>query len=98
MKVIIKAIIYLMFINPIIQMGATTKTPTPLPNRFSPAISRNVGISPQNCVTFSFDPFAILLKDFNAIPSASPKLLNLNQDYPLKKRGFSGQILIKLRS
>ena len=29
MKVIIKAIIYLMFINPIIQMGARTKTPTP---------------------------------------------------------------------
>ena len=68
------------------------------PINFSPAISRNVGSSPQNCVTFSFDPFAILLKDFNAIPSASPKLLNLNQDYPLKKRGFSGQILIKLRS
>ena len=32
-----------------------------------------------------------------AIPSASPKLLNLNQEHPTKKIGFSGQILIKLR-
>ena len=55
---------------------------------FSPAISRNVGISPQNCVIFSFEPFAILLKDFNAVPSASPKLLNLNQDHPSKKGFF----------
>ena len=55
---------------------------------FSPAISRNVGISPQNCVIFSFDPFAILLKDFNAVPSASPKLLNLNRDHPSKKGFF----------
>ena len=29
--------------------------------------------------------------------SASPKLLNLNQDHPSKKSGFSSQTVIKLR-
>ena len=43
----------------------------------------------------SFSPFATLVQNFKFAPSASPKLLNLNQD--LKKSNFSGQILIKLR-
>ena len=30
---------------------------------------------------FSFNPFTALVKNFKVIPSASPKLLNLNQDY-----------------
>ena len=33
--------------------------------------------------TFSFNPFATFALNFKAIPSASPKLLNLNQWHPL---------------
>ena len=32
-----------------------------LPTMFSPVTSTNVGISPQNFVTFSFNPFATLV-------------------------------------
>ena len=42
------------------------------PTSFSPVTSTNVGISPQNFLTFS----------------ANPKLLNLNQDHSSKKRFF----------
>ena len=54
----------------------------------------NVSISPKDFLTFSFSLFTTLVQNFNTIPSASPKLLNLNQE---QKKGFSGQILIKLR-
>ena len=37
-------------------------------------------------MTFNFSPFATLVQNFKFVPSASPKLLNLNQDHPLKKR------------
>ena len=66
-----------------------------LPTSFSPVTSTNVRFGPQNFLTFSFNPFATLVQNFKFAPSASPKLLNLNQD--LKKSNFSGQILIKLR-
>ena len=36
-------------------------TPTPIPNSFSPVTSRNIGISPKNFLTFSFNPFAMLV-------------------------------------
>ena len=36
--------------------------------------STNVGIDPQNFLTFSFNPFATLVKHFKAIPSASHQL------------------------
>ena len=39
-------------------------------------------------MTFSFNLFATLVKISKAVPSASPKLLNLNQDYPSKKWFF----------
>ena len=61
------------------------------PTSFSPVTCTNVGLSPQNVLTFSFNPFATMV-----IPSASPKLLNLNQDHSSKKSRFSGQILTKL--
>ena len=48
----------------------------------------NVGISPQNVLTFTFNPFGTLVQNFKAIPSASPKLLNLNQDHTSKKLVF----------
>ena len=51
-----------------------------LPAIFSPITPRNIGISPQNFLTFNFNHFAMLVQYLKAIPSASPKSLNLNQD------------------
>ena len=62
-------------------VGVGTKMP---PTRFSPVTSTNVGFVPQNFLTFSFNPFVTLVQNFRFVPSASPKLLNLNQDYPSK--------------
>ena len=61
--------------------GAGAKKP---PISFSLITSTNIGISSQNLLTFSFNPFATLLLNFKAIPSVSPKLLNLNQEHPSK--------------
>ena len=58
------------------------------PTSFSPVTSTNVGTRPQNFLTFSFDPFDKLVSNFKFVPSASPKLLNLNQDQPSKKCFF----------
>ena len=71
-------------INPI-QDGGEAKRP---PASFSPVTSTNVGFSPQNFLTFSFNSFATLVQNIKFVPSASPKLLNLNQDHPLKKAIF----------
>ena len=51
---------------------------------FSPATSTNVGVRPQNflTLTFSFNPFGTLARNFKFVPSVSPNLLNLNQDHP----------------
>ena len=57
----------------------------PLPTSFSHATSTNVAISPQNFLTFTFNHFFKLVWNFKFIPSASPKLLNLNQDHSSKK-------------
>ena len=51
-------------------------------------ISTNIEISPQNFLTFIFNPFVILVQHFKGIPSVSPKLLNLNQEHPSKKWFF----------
>ena len=40
---------------------------------------------PQKFLTFSFNSFAKLALNFKAMPSASPKLLNLDQEHPSKK-------------
>ena len=55
---------------------------------FSPVTSTNVGFGPQNLLTFSFNLFATLVQNFKFVPSASPKLFNLNQDHPSKKAIF----------
>ena len=55
---------------------------------FSSVTSTNVGTNPKNLLTFSLNPFATLVQNVKFIPSASPKLLNLNQDHPSKKRFF----------
>ena len=65
--------------------GGRAKSP---PTTFSPVTSINVGFSPQNFLTFSFDPFATLVQNFKFLPSDSPKLLNLNEDLPSKKAIF----------
>ena len=65
--------------------GAGQKGP---PTSFLPVTSTNVGIVPYNFLTFSFNPFATLVQNFKFVPSASPKLLNLNQDHSSKKAVF----------
>ena len=52
------------------------------PTSFSPATPTNVGIRPQNFLTFRFSPFDKLVQNFKFVTSASLKLLNLNQDHP----------------
>ena len=76
-------------INPI-QDGGGKKDP---PTSFSPVTSTNLGFGPQSLLTFSFSPFATLVKNFKFLPSASPKLLNLNQDHPSKKAIFLNKSL-----
>ena len=58
------------------------------PTSFSTVTSTNVGISTQNFLTFSFNAFPHWCQNFQYKPSASPKLLKLNQDYPSKKCFF----------
>ena len=56
-----------------------------LPISVSPVTSATVGISLRNFLTFSFNPFSILVQIVKFEPSASLKLLNLNQDEPQQK-------------
>ena len=58
------------------------------PTSFTPVTFTNVGFGPQNFMTFSFNPFVTLVHSFKFVASASPKLLNFNQDTPQKKRFF----------
>ena len=58
------------------------------PTSFSPVTSTNIGIRPQIFLTFSFNRFGRLLQNFKSVASASPRLLNLNQDHPSKKAVF----------
>ena len=55
---------------------------------FSSVTSTNVGFGPQNFLTFSFNSFTTLVQNIKFVPSASPKLFNLNQDHPSKKAIF----------
>ena len=45
--------------NPIQDGGGGQKAPPP--TSFSPVTSANVGLRPQNILTFSFNPFAIMV-------------------------------------
>ena len=58
------------------------------PTSISPGTSTNVGIRSQKFLTFSFSSLATLVQNVNFVPSASPKLSNLNQDHPSKKEFF----------
>ena len=46
------------------------------PTSFSPVTSANIGISPKNFLTFSFNPFAL------------PHIVELEPKPPLKKKWF----------
>ena len=46
------------------RMGAESPSPT----SFSPVTSTNVGISPQNFLTFSFNPFDRPVQSFYLVP------------------------------
>ena len=59
-----------------------------LPYQFFPVTSTNVKTSPQNFLTFSFNPFGTLMQNFKFVFSVSHKLVNLNQSHPSKKRLF----------
>ena len=49
------------------------------PTSFSEGLtSTKVEISPQKFLTFSLNTFVTLEENFKFVPSASPKLLNLN--------------------
>ena len=48
----------------------------------SPVTSTNVGTGSQNLLTFSFNPFYTLVQRLKFVPSASARLLNLNQGQP----------------
>ena len=74
--------------NPIQDGGGGGRGQKDPPTSFSPVTSKNVGFGTQNFLTFSFNPFATLVQNFKFVPSASPKLLNLNQDHPSKKAIF----------
>ena len=65
--------------------GGDKKAP---PTSFSPVTSTNVEFGSQNFPTFSFKPFVTLVQNFKFVPSATSKLLNLNQDHPSKKTIF----------
>ena len=52
------------------------------------SVATNVGFRAQNFLNFSFNPFTTLVLNFKFGPSASPKLLTLNQDHPSKKAIF----------
>ena len=54
------------------------------PYQLLPLTSTNVGIIGPKFFNFSFNAISRLVKNLKAIPSASPKLLNLNQDIPQK--------------
>ena len=72
-------------LNPI-QDGGGQKAPPP--TSLFPVTSTNVRISPQNVLIVSFNPFATLVQNLKFLPSASPTLLNLNQDHSSKKAIF----------
>ena len=55
---------------------------------FSLVTFTNVGYGPQNFLTFSFNLFATLVKNFKFVPTTNPKLLTLNQDHPSKNAIF----------
>ena len=69
-------------------MGGEVKEPALPLTSFTLITSTNVGISPKNFLTYSFNSFPAEVKNLKVIPISSPELLNLDQDYPSKKWFF----------
>ena len=63
------------------------------PNHISPVTSTNVRFGSRNFLTFSVNTFATLVQNFKFVPSASFKLLNLNQHRPSKNAIFLAKSL-----
>ena len=68
--------------NPIQDGRGGPKRP---PASFCHITSTNVRFSPQNFLTFSFNPFAILAKNFKFVTSASPKWYHCKIEYKHKQ-------------
>ena len=76
-----------MKLRPVVNL-INNRTPTHPIYRFLAGTSTNIRTNPQKFHAFSFNSFARLVSNFKAIPSASSKLLKLNQKQPLKERFF----------
>ena len=76
------------FLTPFRMRGEGVKANMCPLTSFSRVISANVGISPQNFLTFSFNFFAILVSNIKLRPIASLKLLDENQHYTFEKWFF----------
>ena len=72
------------YFNPILDEGGKKVPPT----SFFPRAYTNIGTSLKNFLIFSFNLFPTLVQNFKAIPSASLKLLNLNQEHSSEKLFF----------
>ena len=71
------------------RIGRGAKSPPPPPpTSFSAVTSTNVGFGPKTFLNFSCNTFSTLVRNFKFLLSASPKLLNLDQDHPSKKAIF----------
>ena len=86
----------LFLINPIRHGGGVGGVEKRPPTSLSTVTSTNVKLSLQNFLTFSFNLFDRLVLNLKFVPSASPKLLNFNQDHLSKKAVFLVKSLIKL--
>ena len=75
-------------VSTLIRMGCGGGGKKGAPTSFSLKISTKIGIISQNFLTLIFNPFATLPQNTKAIPSATPKLLNLNQDHSPQKVVF----------
>ena len=71
---------------------------TPISTSFSPVTSTNVGISPPKFLTFSSIHFFHSGVKFQGHSQYQSQITELEPRSPLKELGFSGQILVKLRS
>ena len=71
--------IYLTFMKVLNKFGSPPRQKGP---GFSAVTPTNIRIRPQHFLTYSFNLF------IKAVPSASSKLLNLNQEHPSKKWFF----------
>ena len=66
------------------------------PTSFSAVTPINIGIRPQHFLTYSYNLFSTFVK-FQGHTYCQFQIIELEPRAPLKKIGFSGEILIKLK-